>query len=289
MASNGRVLGTFAIYYREPRTPTSADLEFIRNSARLAGIAIERRHGEEQAVLHQAELAHMSRLNVMGEMATGIAHELNQPLTAIANYASAASKLIGSENQQPDKLMSVLDSVQVQAKRASEIIHRLRKFVKKQTLQKSSVDLNHLVADVVGFMEIETKNDNVQVQLQLQDGLPIVYVDAIHIEQVLMNLIRNSLEAMMSVDENARLLTVHTQLNHEGLPLVEVTDTGPGIDRDTLKHIFEPFVTTKGTKGMGMGLSISRSIVEAHGGRLWAESEPGKGARFYLTVPVRAG
>jgi C4-dicarboxylate-specific signal transduction histidine kinase len=230
----------------------------------------------------------MSRLNVMGEMATGIAHELNQPLTAIANYAATACKMIDSENKQPEKIVSVLDSVQVQAKRASEIIHRLRKFVKKQSLQKSSVALNHLVTDVVGFMEIETKNYNVNVELDLQEGLPIVFVDAIHIEQVLLNLIRNSLEAMMPVDENSRVLTVCTRLDHDGTPLVEIADSGPGIDSNTLKRIFEPFVTTKGTKGLGMGLSISRSIIEAHGGRIWAKSEPGKGSRFYVTVPIRA-
>jgi PAS domain S-box-containing protein len=288
IASVGHVLGTFTIFYRDSRTPTPGDLEFVRNSARLAGIAIERRHSEEQAVLHQSELAHMSRLNVMGEMATGIAHELNQPLTAIANYASTACKIIGSDNQKPDKIVSILDSVQVQAKRASEIIHRLRKFVKKQSLQKSSVALNHLVTDVVGFMEIETKNQNVDIQLDLQEGLPVVYVDAIHIEQVLLNLIRNSLEAMMSVEENTRVLTVRSRLNQDGVPLVEIADTGQGMDSSTLKRIFEPFVTSKGAKGLGMGLSISRSIIEAHGGRLWAESEPGKGARFYLTVPIRA-
>jgi PAS domain S-box-containing protein len=288
VSSTGNVLGTFAIYYPEPRKPESTDLEFIRNSARLAGIAIERRHSEEQAVIHQAELAHMSRLNVMGEMATGIAHELNQPLTAIANYASAARKMVGLEDIQPDKVAAVLDSVQTQARRASEIIHRLRKFVKKQSLQKSSVELNTLVVDVVGFMDIETKTHNVPIRLELQENLPIVFVDAIHIEQVLINLIRNSIEAMAQTDAKSKLIIIRTQLNEAGVPLVEIDDTGPGIARNTLRHIFEPYVTTKGTKGMGMGLSISRSIVEAHGGRLWAESEPGKGARFFLTVPVRA-
>lgn len=288
LSSHGQVLGTFAIYYRESKTPEAADMEFIKNSARLAGIAIERRHSEEQAALHHTELAHMSRLNVMGEMATGIAHELNQPLTAIANFASAARKMVSLETMQYDKVVSVLDSVQVQAQRASEIIHRLRKFVKKQSLQKSSVDLNMLVNDVVGFLETETKNNNVQIKLQLASGLPIVFVDAIHIEQVLINLIRNALEAMVQANSQTRVITIRTQVNEGDIPLVEIADTGPGIDKNTSRQIFEPFVTTKGTKGMGMGLSISRSIVEAHGGQLWVESEPGKGARFFLTVPVRA-
>ena len=288
LSSNGQVLGTFAIYYREARIPDANDIEFIKNSARLAGIAIERRHSEEQAVLHQTELAHMARLNVMGELATGIAHELNQPLTAIANFASAARKMLGGENTQAEKIVQVLDSVQTQAQRASDIIHHLRKFVKKQSMQKSTVDLNMLVNDVVGFMETETKSNNIQIKLQLQPELPLVFVDAIHIEQVLVNLIRNSLEAMTHTDLKTRRISIHTRLDEAGIPLVEVADTGPGIDKKTLKHIFEPFVTTKGSKGMGMGLSISRSIVEAHGGRLWAESEPGKGARFFLTIPIEA-
>jgi PAS domain S-box-containing protein len=249
----------------------------------------QRKRAEEQAKLHQAELAHMARLNIMGEMATGIAHELNQPLAAIANYAAVGSEMVDEGNKHPDKLIKALDSVQVQAKRASEIIRRLRQFVKKQSPQRINIGINILVNDVVSFMEAETRKHNIQTQLDLAGELPLVFADAIQIEQVLLNIIRNSLDAMQNSDrENAKLL-IRTFINGDGNVHVEVTDNGPGIDEATLGQIFEPFVTTKGAQGMGMGLSISRSIIEAHGGRLWAESEVDCGTTFYFTLPINGG
>ncbi|WP_455202593.1 PAS domain S-box protein [Kaarinaea lacus] len=249
----------------------------------------QRKRAEEQARLHQAELAHMARLNIMGEMATGIAHELNQPLTAIANYAAVGSEIVGAGNENSDKLLKALDSVQVQAERASEIIRRLRQFVKKQSPQRINVSINTLVKDVVSFMEVETRKQNIQTQLNLAAELPLVFADAIQIEQVLLNIIRNSLDAMRIAGIEEPKLTISTYVNGDGNVHVDVSDTGPGIDEVTLGNIFEPFVTTKGAKGMGMGLSISRSIIEAHGGKLWAESKVGRGTTFYFTLPVIVG
>ena len=250
---------------------------------------VQRKRAEEQARLHQAELAHMARLNIMGEMATGIAHELNQPLTAIANYAAVGSEIVGAGNKNPDKLAKALDSVQVQAERASEIIRRLRQFVKKQSPQRINVSINSLVQDVMSFMEAETRKQNIQTQLELAGELPLVFADAIQIEQVLLNIIRNSLDAMSNAGVEEQKLAIRTYVNGDGNVHVDVSDTGPGIDEVTLSNIFEPFVTTKGAKGMGMGLSISRSIIEAHGGKLWAESEVGRGTTFYFTLPVNVG
>ncbi|MCK5191749.1 MAG: hybrid sensor histidine kinase/response regulator, partial [Methylococcales bacterium] len=220
------------------------------------------------------------------ELATGIAHELNQPLSAINTYAAVSQKLLKSDINQQQKLSEVLEAIGAQAMRASEIIRRLRQFVKKQTPQKTMVVLNKLVQEVLTFTEQEIKKKNVQLQLELADRLPGVCADAIQIEQVLVNLIRNSLEAMELTTTNNRQLAIRTYLNQNGLAQVEVTDTGPGIDGETLSHIFESFVTTKGAKGMGIGLSISSSIIEGHGGHLWAKSEPGKGASFFFTLPL---
>lgn len=249
----------------------------------------QRKRAEEQAKLHQAELAHMARLNIMGEMATGIAHELNQPLTAIANYAAVGSEMVDAGNKNPAKLVKALDSVQVQAERASEIIRRLRQFVKKQSPQRVNVNINMLVKDVVSFMEAETRKQSIQIELKLAGELPLVFADAIQIEQVLLNIVRNSLDAMQNAGIEKPELVIRTSINGDGNVHVYVSDTGPGIDKKALTHIFEPFVTTKGAQGMGMGLSISRSIIEAHGGRLWAESDVGRGTTFYFTLPVNVG
>ena len=250
----------------------------------------ERKQAEEQARQHQADLAHMARLNTMGEMATGIAHELNQPLAAISTYAAASKKMVESGIKQPKKINAVLESISTQALRASEIIRHVRQFVKKQGPQKTILDLNDLIKEVLSFTESELKKQKIQLHLKLSVNLPSIHADAIQIEQVLVNLIRNSLEAMELAPTRKHQMIIRSFLDKEGMLQTEITDNGPGIDADTLNHIFEPFFTTKGAKGMamGMGLSISRSIIEAHGGRLWAESKLGTGSSFFFTLPIVA-
>ena len=246
----------------------------------------ERKQAEEQSRQHQADMAHIARLNTMGELATGIAHELNQPLSAINTYAAVSQKMLNSDGNQQQKLSEIMEAIGTQAMRASAIIRRLRQFVKKQAPQKARVVLNDLVLEVLTFTEPEIKKQNVQLQLELAEKLPEVCVDAIQIEQVLINLIHNSIEAM-ELTTNNRQLAIRTYLNQKGLAQLEVTDTGSGMDEHTLSHIFESFVTTKGAKGMGVGLSISSSIIEGHGGHLWAKSEHGKGASFFFTLPLK--
>lgn len=247
----------------------------------------KRKQAEERARQHQTELAYITRLSTMGELATGIAHELNQPLTAIANYAAASSKMVAADTSHSEKVISALQAIQVQADRASEIIRRLRKFVKKQNPQKTDVNINALIADVMDFMEMEINEHKVQVRLDLLGNLPQVHADAIQIEQVLVNLIRNSLDAMSHVDAVTRQLNVRSYLNETAYVQVDVADTGEGIDAGSLNEIFAPHVTTKSTKGMGMGLAISRSIIDLHNGRLWAQSQPGKGATFFFALPAK--
>lgn len=246
----------------------------------------DRVHAEDQARQHQADLAHMARLNIMGEMATGIAHELNQPLSAIATYSDVALRMLVTGTEQPDKLKEAILGSQSQARRAAEIIRHLRKLVSKQAPQKKEADISELIKESMNLVVTDTKKYRVKTKLEQDSDLPLVVVDPIQIEQVILNLVKNSIEAMHQVKNTARELTIRTEINGEDNIQVTVSDTGPGMDEQTKRQIFEPFVTTKEGAGMGMGLSISRSIIEAHHGNLWVESEPDQGASFFFTLPI---
>ncbi|MEJ2180748.1 MAG: PAS domain S-box protein, partial [Gammaproteobacteria bacterium] len=246
----------------------------------------DRKHAEDQARQHQADLAHMARLNIMGEMATGIAHELNQPLSAIATYSDVALRVLADEKELPGKLKEVIIGSQKQARRAAEIIRHLRQLVSKQAPQRKEIHINELITESIKLITAEARKYQVKVNLELENNLPVIIIDAIQVEQVLLNLIRNAMEAMRAVDSDARELTIRSAISNDQFVQVTVVDTGPGIEKQTLRHIFEPFVTTKEGASMGMGLSISRSIIEAHHGNLWVESTFGHGASFYFTLPV---
>ena len=246
----------------------------------------ERKQAEDVARQHLAELAHVSRLSTMGEMATGMAHELNQPLAAIKTFADAGLQLIQEKNTDPALLVRALVGVGEQAMRAGEIIRRLRGFVKKEGLQKMPVDLNALVEEVVALIKAEAIKYDVNIQLQLARQLPQVTASAIEIQQVLVNLIHNGIEAMREGTEQSAELMISTHLVDREEIVVTVSDTGPGMDQETLAHVFEPFFTTKGSNGIGVGLSISRSIIEAHGGTLSATTRLGRGTRFEFSLPL---
>lgn len=286
ISSTGEVLGVFTSYCREACASTPEELEFVHGSVRVAGIAIEQDRAEHKARHHQAELAHMARLNMMGEMATGIAHELNQPLAAIATYADVALRMLRAGSKQPDLLDEALQGSRQQAVRASEIIRHLRQLVRKQAPQKVDVDINTLARGVVEFIQFEARKHQIHLRLKLDKTLPKISIDSIQLEQVLLNLVRNSIEALQTVSRTKREATIHTGLNNDGCVQIEVVDNGPGMSVDTLDHLFKPFVTTKGAAGMGMGLSICRSIIEAHGGQLWAQSKADQGATFFLSLPL---
>jgi len=241
---------------------------------------------KERAEQHQAELMHMARLNTMGEMATGIAHEINQPLTAVANYASVCQQILHSIENAPKTFSEALEGIQSQTMRAAEIIRRLRDFVRKKGPEMSYVNLNNLVNDVVGFILADANKYGIELKLHLDKNLPLVYADRIQIEQVLLNLARNSMEAMDMAECKTCELTIRTFVNNEDIVQADVIDTGPGMEADILNHIFDPFYSTKEGAGMGMGLSISRSIMEAHGGRLAAESTVAQGSTFCFTLPL---
>ena len=242
------------------------------------------RRAEQESRQHQAELVHVSRLSTLGEVATGMAHELNQPLSAIVNYANGCTRRMQSGVGETADLLGALAQITSQAKRASEIIRRLRALVGKQPPIRADLDLNHLVREVCSFVEFETAKLGVQIELDLApEGIP-VHVDLVQIEQVLLNLLRNGLDALEETPEASRRLIIHTQVQGD-LALVSVQDTGPGVGRERLAKLFDPFFTTK-EGGMGMGLPISQTILENHDGSIRAESEPGQGTVFHVALPL---
>ncbi|MEN8106688.1 MAG: ATP-binding protein [Pseudomonadota bacterium] len=240
---------------------------------------------EEQALRHQSDLAHVDRLNILGEMASGIAHELNQPLSAISTYCQSGLRIIDTFAERPEKLVHILKESSQQAKRAGNIIHRMRQFAAKGKVQRAAMDLNRMIGDATSFIEPELDKQRITLRLDLARDLPSVIADSIQIEQVILNLMHNAIEAMNEEGIGAGELVVSSRHAEEGQLEVMVRDTGPGLDPGTVDRLFDTFFSTK-EDGMGLGLAISRSIVEAHGGQLWADSEPGAGATFYFSLPV---
>jgi two-component system sensor kinase FixL len=247
----------------------------------------ERKTALEQLQRHQSELAHVSRLNTMGEMAVGLAHELNQPLSAMSIYAHACLNHLEKEGPEPLRTRDMLGRIVGEAHRAAEIIRRLRGFVRKLEQPNTLVDVNDLVGDVVALTAFEARTRRVTIRLALSESLPLVKGDSIQLEQVLVNLVRNSFEAMEKLSPSEKVMQIKTQLipGDAGNIEISVIDPGTGVSDECMDRLFTAFFTTK-PEGLGMGLSISRSIVEAHGGRLWAESGVRHGAVFRFTLPV---
>ena len=246
-----------------------------------------RKHREQQDKEHLNELAHVTRLGLMGEMASGIAHEVNQPLAAISSYAQVSLNLINAENPDLVKLSEILFKTQQQALRAGRIIHRMREFVRSHAKHRSTADLNTLIHYAADLCIAELKQNNIKLTFELENNLPPIYADHVQIEQVILNLIRNSVDALQNLPvKQQRQLTVQSRLTSDNGIEVRVKDNGPGLDEDQQQKVLTPFYTTK-ADGMGMGLSISRSLVEAHEGRLHFNSQPGKGSTFYFTLPIQ--
>jgi len=246
------------------------------------------RRAEQESRQHQSELVHVCRLSTLGEVATGMAHELNQPLSAIVNYANGASRRLQNGVDDTEPLVDAMRHISSQARRASEIIRRLRALVGKQPPSRSVVDLNCLVREVCGFVEFETSKLGLEIRLDLGDGEIPVNVDLVQIEQVLLNLVRNALDALEGRADGERELVIATHIDGE-TAVVEVRDNGSGITPEQMQHLFDPFFTTKET-GMGMGLPISETILDNHDGRISAVSEPGAGTTFTVRLPIaRAG
>jgi len=248
----------------------------------------DRKQAEEESRKHRDELAHVSRISTMGEMATGLAHELNQPLAAIASYSFAANSMIEQANSSPEKLQDILVKLEDQSIRAGEIVRRLRNFIGKNESQRVLSDLNLLIEDVAKFLEVDFRQSGSVLRLENDNSTPNVLVDEVQIQQVLVNLLRNSIDAMQETPTNQKTITISTRTRQDGQAEVTVSDAGKGLTQDEIEQVFEAFFTTK-QEGMGLGLAISRSIVEAHAGKFWAKPNSDRGMTFGFSIPLENG
>ncbi len=259
----------------------------------LGAVVDERRRAETSLREHEAQLAHATRLMTTGEMAAAIAHELNQPLTAVIGFVRACQGLLQSTTADSAdtrrQALELIDQAVLQASRAGQIIRSTREFLKRDDMRCVRTAVTDIVAAVLDLVRAEARQNSVEIVRQIDDGLPPVLVDPIQIEQVIINLIRNSIEAMARAGAAERTITVSAALGagDPGFVEIGVRDSGPGFPPEIADRLFTPFATTKDT-GMGLGLSISRSIIEAHGGRIWAVSGPQAGAEIRLTLPIYA-
>lgn len=241
----------------------------------------ERQATETRLQELQSELVHMSRLSAMGEMASALAHELNQPLSAIANYLSGARRLLERSGVDEPRASDALEKAADQALRAGEIIRRLRDFLSRGEGERRLENLPKLVQEACALALVGAKEHGVRVSYALSLDAETVLVDRVQVQQVILNLVRNAIDAME--EQQRRELSITTEVVDDGMAMISVADTGPGIDPVAAARLFQPFVTTK-SSGMGVGLSISRTIVEAHGGRIWTEPNSGGGAVFRFTL-----
>jgi two-component system, LuxR family, sensor kinase FixL len=242
----------------------------------------ERQKTEARLQELQSELVHISRLTAMGEMASTLAHELNQPLSAIANYMKGSRRLLEqSTDERSEMIRQAMDSAAEQAMRAGQIIRRLRDFVARGESERRVESVSKLVEEASALALVGIKDQGIHVRFQLSQSNDLALADKVQIQQVLLNLIRNAIEAMH--DSSRRELLISTAPAEDGMLMISVADTGPGIAPEISSQLFQPFMTTK-RHGMGVGLSISRTIVEAHGGRIWIEPNPGGGTIFRFTV-----
>jgi two-component system sensor kinase FixL len=244
----------------------------------------ERQVAEARLQELQAEVFHISRLSALGEMASTLAHELNQPLTAVANYLKGSRRLLeGADGETQRLLRDALEKAADQALRAGQIIHRLRDFVSRGETERRVESLSKLVEQASALALVGAKELGLRVTYRIDPRVRSVLVDRVQIQQVLVNLLRNAVDAMAG--STRREILVISQLQPDDMVEVSIADTGSGIDPEIAQHLFQPFVTNK-RQGMGVGLSISRTIIDSHGGRIWAESNSAGGTTFRFTLPA---
>jgi signal transduction histidine kinase len=251
----------------------------------IAAIAIEQQAAREKLARTQAELAHAAQVTSMRELASSIGQEVNGTLAAIVSNADKCLESLGESDPNPEQLRNALTSISNDARQTIEVIARIRTLAKNSPPQKVPLNLNELVTEVLSLIGHEAQREHVNLQAELADDLPSVVGDRVQLQQVLLNLVLNGMDAMTGVEKRELALTVKTDRSDQGDVVVAVTDRGTGIKPHELDAVFKPFHTTK-TANLGMGLAICRSIIEAHGGRLWAESNIGPGTTFKFTLPA---
>jgi PAS domain S-box-containing protein len=251
-----------------------------RKRAEAVALESERRFHEVQM-----ELAHANRVATMGQLTASIAHEVNHPIAAMFGNAEAGLRWLNREPPQLDEVSQALARIVKDGRRASSVVGRLRELFKKTTQKVEPLDINGAIAEVIELTRGEVVKNGILTQIHLAEDLPVVQADRTQLQQVILNLIVNSVEALTDRGDSGRELSISTSTNGPGEILVSVCDSGPGITSENLERLFDPFYTTK-PGGMGMGLSICRSIVEGHGGRIWAMANDPQGAAFHVTLPA---
>ena len=259
--------------------------ELRQSNAQLVEEMAERKRAEEAYHQAQAELARVNRMSAMGALAASISHEVNQPLAAVVTNADACAIWLSSNPPNLEEARAAVESIAQQGTRASDVVRHIRAMFTKAAPETARINLNELLREVIALMEAEAARNHVTIQDKLAAGLPATMGDRIQLQQVIMNLILNGIEAMNAVSDRPRVLEIRSEMQGADEILVAVRDSGTGIDPADAKRIFDAFFTTK-AQGMGMGLAISHSIIEAHGGRLWATANREHGATFQFTLPA---
>jgi len=243
------------------------------------------KQAQNEGHLNRLKLAHLERLATMGELTASMAHELNQPLTAILSNAQTALRLIQRNTPEMDEVQAILQDIISDNRRASAFIKHLRTIFKKDDLAKKSLNINRLIEDVINLFKSEAILREISIETALDRKLPSALGNEIHLQQTILNLILNASESLIEVSDSPKRIIISTMRENESYLKIGVRDFGKGIDPEDHAIIFKPYFTTK-REGMGMGLSICRSIVEVHGGKIWAENNPDQGASFYFTLPI---
>jgi PAS domain S-box-containing protein len=288
LAHSGKALGSFAMYYREPRSPSPSEARVLELATHLAGIAIARklaREERERLREAQADLSHINRVTTMGELTASLAHEMNQPIAAAVTDANTCVRWLTREQPDMEEARAAASRVAKDAARAAEIMRRIRSLFKKELSQRELVDVNDIIRGMIELLRSEAGRYSISMRTDLSEDLPQIMGDRVQLQQVTMNLIMNSIDAMKDMEGTREIVITSQRAENEQLQ-VSISDTGIGLPSQRADQIFNAFFTTK-PHGTGMGLRISRSIVESHGGRLWAANNSPRGACFAFTLPTK--
>src|SRR5258707_4104765 len=286
LLKDNEIVGVIILARQQVQPVTDKQIDLVRDFAAQATIALESTRRERQYREAQMALAHANRVATMGQLTASIAHEVNQPITAAVTYALAARRFLSAEPPNFREVDDALSLIIKDGNRAGEVVERVRALIKKVPARKDAVAIDDAILEVVALTRTEAANRSVSVRTQFAEGFPRVQGDRVQLQQVMLNLIVNAIQAMTGIGEGPRELQISIDaVPSEGGVCVAVRDTGPGLSPESLSRLFEPFYTTK-PEGMGMGLSICRSIIEAQGGRLWAIPCEPQGALFQFTIPA---